>query len=136
MSPETASHTSLISRTGLVQFVKYSLIGASNTVITAAVIYLMQNILGYSMEWSNAVGYVAGLLNSFLWNTKWTFRSDFGWKTFGAFMLVFLLCYALQMGVLQLLRYSTSIDRYVIQLLAMGVFTVANFLMNKFVVYR
>ena len=142
-NPSTESDNSAISpgvsirsRRGLIQVVKYGTIGAANTLITAVVIYLMQNVLGCSMEWSNVAGYAAGLLNSFVWNSRWTFGSSMTWRSFRDFMLVFALCYGLQMLALQLMKHHTSIDRYVIQLIAMLVYNVLNFLLNKYWVFK
>lgn len=125
-----------IQREGIVQFIKYSTVGISNTVVTGIVIYIMQNLLGYSMELSNVVGYIIGLINSFIWNSKWTFSSAVRWRSFAGFVFAFLLCYAIQMGVLQVLKYNTSIDRYVIQLIAMGVYTLSNFGITKYWVFK
>ena len=57
------------------QAIKYGIVGVSNTVITAVVIWIMMKLFGCSDVVSNMVGYVAGVLNSFIWNKQWTFRS-------------------------------------------------------------
>ena len=61
------------------QAIKYGIVGVSNTVITAVVIWIMMKLFGCSDVVSNMVGYVAGVLNSFIWNKQWTFRSSAGW---------------------------------------------------------
>ena len=50
------------------QAIKYGIVGVSNTVITAVVIWIMMKLFGCSDVVSNMVGYVAGVLNSFIWN--------------------------------------------------------------------
>lgn len=118
------------------QLLKYGVVGVVNTLITAVVIYLCQELLGWAPVLSNALGYAAGLLNSFLLNTRWTFRSSFSWGRLGGFALTFGVCYLIQLGVLLLLQRYSTIPPYPQQLVAMVVYTGANFLMNKFLVYR
>ena len=50
------------------QAIKYGIVGVSNTVITAVVIWIMMKLFGCSDVVSNMVGYIAGVLNSFIWN--------------------------------------------------------------------
>ena len=45
------------------QAIKYGIVGVSNTVITAVVIWIMMKLFGCSDVVSNMVGYVAGVLN-------------------------------------------------------------------------
>ena len=52
------------------QAIKYGIVGVSNTVITAVVIWIMMKLFGCSDVVSNMVGYVAGGLNSFLWDRQ------------------------------------------------------------------
>ena len=49
------------------QAIKYGIVGVSNTVITAVVIWIMMKLFGCSDVVSNMVGYVAGVLKSFGW---------------------------------------------------------------------
>ena len=52
------------------QAIKYGIVGVSNTVITAVVIWIMMKLFGCSDVVSNMVGYIAGVLNSFIWNSN------------------------------------------------------------------
>jgi putative flippase GtrA len=61
------------------QAIKYGVVGVINTLITAVVIWIMMKLLGCSDVVSNVVGYIAGVLNSFIWNKKWTFKSTEKW---------------------------------------------------------
>ena len=60
----------------LEQAIKYGLVGVSNTLITMVVIWLMLKTLGLPEGLSNFTGYVAGLLNSYIWNRQWTFKGS------------------------------------------------------------
>ncbi|WP_085536161.1 GtrA family protein [Massilibacteroides vaginae] len=119
------------------QAIRYGLVGVGNTLITAAVIWVMMKIFDVSDILSNITGYIAGLVNSFIWNRQWTFKSSVGW-TSGAlkFGSVFVICYLLQLGVLLYLNKTLTIDSYYNQLIAMAFYTVINFVMNKFYTFK
>ena len=118
------------------QMVKYGAVGVLNTLLTALVIYVCQELLGWSPVLSNVLGYAAGLLNSFLFNSRWTFGSRPSWRNFAAFVVAFGVCYLLQLAVLLWLGRTETFTPYLRQLVAMAVYTGANFLLNKFLVFK
>lgn len=119
------------------QAIKYGVVGISNTIVTAVVIWVMMKCLGLSDVASNVVGYLAGVLNSFIWNKQWTFNSKAGWRKSGLrFGLVFLVCYILQLGFLFILNACTGLDPYYNQLIAMVFYTVINFIFNKVYTFK
>ena len=121
----------------LKQAIRYGVVGVSNTLITAVVIWVMMKMAGCSDVLSNITGYAAGVLNSFVLNKKWTFKSAIGW-TRGAvrFGVVFGICYLMQLGLLLYLNKHLTIDSYFNQLLAMAFYTVINFIMNKYYTFK
>lgn len=121
----------------LVQFVKFGLVGVSNTIITALVIWLLLKVLGVSDLPANISGYIAGLINSFIWNRRWTFESKSKVKdTVFKFILTFVISYLLQLGVLYVLLHYLPVDAYWCHLLAMVVYTLVNFILNKFYTFK
>jgi putative flippase GtrA len=58
-----------------IQFVKYGLVGASNTLITLATYALCVKLLGVPYLVSLPIGYALGGVNSYLLNRHWTFRA-------------------------------------------------------------
>ena len=114
------------------QAIKYGVVGLSNTLITMIVIWVMMKLFGCREGLSNLTGYVAGILNSFIWNKQWTFKgSSTGW-TKGAvrFTIAFIICYALQYGLVLILNSRLTIDHYYNHLIGMAFYTVINFLVN------
>ena len=119
------------------QAIRYSLVGVGNTLITAAVIWVMMKVFGVSDVVSNITGYAVGLINSFVWNKQWTFNSSASWRSSALrFGIVFAVCYLLQLGLLLYLNATLTIDSYYNQLIAMAFYTVANFIMNKFYTFK
>ena len=139
----------------LKQAVKYSVVGLVNTLLTLAIIWILTKKAGYSEAFSNFVGYLIGLISSFFLNRKWTFDSK-GNIFVGAvkFILVFAICYLLQLCVLLILNHNCpdnpplysyfepvlkylKIDAlFYIQLISMVVYTAVNFLINKYYTFK
>ena len=57
------------------QLIRFIIIGTSNAIITALVVWLMMDILNFNYLASNITGYVAALLNNFFWSKFWVFSS-------------------------------------------------------------
>jgi putative flippase GtrA len=57
------------------QFVKYGVVGASNTILTF-VVYSVLVTLGVDYLLSIVLGYTVGSLNSYVLNRHWTFRAQ------------------------------------------------------------
>ncbi len=120
------------------QFIKFGLVGVSNTLITMVVIWGMMKWLGCAEGLSNFTGYVAGLLNSFIWNKQWTFKeSNAGWiGSAFRFAVAFVFCYALQYGLVLFLNSRLPIDHYYNHLIGMVFYTVLNFVITKFYTFK
>lgn len=132
------------------QFLKYLLVGIINTSVTLAVIWLCRSLLGMDEYLSNAVGYVAGLINSFAWNKKWVFQSNGRYiPQFCRFLIGFAVCYGLQFATVWGLIESVFSDNMVWNLvgitvsgygistiIGMMVYTVANYIYNRMVAFR
>jgi len=116
----------------LIQFLKFGIVGISNTLITALTIWLLLKVLHCSDYFSNFTGYILGLINSFVWNRKWTFESKTKVSaTLFKFIATFAISYLFQLGNLYLLLHYTHIDPYFCQLLSIVVYTILNFALNK-----
>lgn len=63
---------------GHLRFVKFALIGLSNTALAFVVFNLLAVRLGLPGFWSNAAAWLVGFANSFIWNRKWTFADRTG----------------------------------------------------------
>jgi len=129
------------------------LVGVMNTLVTLIAIFVCKGHLGINPWVSNAIGYIAGLINSFLWNKLWVFGSRSRGNRAAAeatkFAVGFLLCYGLQflatwtlvtpmgLGELQWNICRMTITGYGLStIIGMGVYTVANFVFNRLVTFR
>ena len=58
-----------------VQLLKFVLIGASNTLIDLLVTFALNAVFGVYYL-AKIIGYICGVLNSYFWNSRWTFREE------------------------------------------------------------
>ncbi len=134
-----------------IQFIKYGLVGVSNSLITLAVIFLCNEVLGLKLMLADVIGYVAGLINSFIWNKNWVFKAhNRKLKVeMSLFVIGFLLCFGLQFITVVALRNpmkaldisilsfsSDTIGEYLAVCIGMVVYTVSNFIYNRCVTFK
>lgn len=145
----TTTGSTLQRKADVLQFLRYICVGGLNTVLTLVVIYICKDFLAINIWVSNAIGYVAGFINSFLWNKFWVFKSSGNYlREALKFVGGFLICYGLQLLATWLLTthsplaggewaiYSFVISGYGLStLLGMVVYTVANFFYNRIVTF-
>lgn len=81
--------------------------GVLNTLVTLGVIFVCKSFFGWNLYVSNALGYICGVINSFLCNKQWVFRSDGSYAREALkFLLGFGLCYLLQLWLVWMLTES------------------------------
>ena len=133
----------------ILQFVKYCTVGVLNTLVCLGVIFICKSLCGFNPYLSNALGYIAGVINSFLWNKKWVFNSDGHMINEAAkFLCGFGICYALQFIIVWAMTQSAfgekEFEIWVFTLSGYGVatligsiaYTIANFIYNRLVTFR
>ena len=137
-------------KTTTVQLPKYGVIGASNTLITLVVFYVLNTLLGAAYGLANTIGYILGLINSFVWNRNWVFKTKVNIKKEAALFAVgFLICFALQMTVSWYLLEVADFREIeipflpmkkpgenIVMVLSMVVYTVCNYIYNRFVTFK
>ena len=133
----------------IAQFVKFCLVGVMNTLVTLCAIFLCKSLLGVNQYVSNAIGYILGVINSFLWNKQWVFNTVGHYRREAVrFACGFLLCYTLQLLTVIALNTSSLgdlvidtgyivISGYAVATLAgCCVYTVTNFIYNRLITFR
>ncbi len=97
------------------QFIKFSAVGISNTLVDFAVYWLLTH-LGTDYMLAQVFSYSAGILNSYIWNSKWTFRKENS-GSFGTvilFILVNIISLGVSLGVLWICKNTLGINEDVV----------------------
>lgn len=134
-----------------IQLIKYGIIGVSNTLITLVAFYLLNTMAGLSENFANAAGYVLGVVNSFIWNRNWVFKTkNSNWKKEALlFVAGFLICFGLQFAIFNYMLVHTGIRNMEISWLpmkntgenvamciSMVIYTLANYCYNRFITFK
>ncbi len=119
------------------KIIKFLIVGGINTGITYLV-YILCRAIDLSPVTSNTLGYVIGVINSYVWNRKWVFQSHSSriGRQIGLFTGAFLLCFGLQLAVFKTLLSHTALHEYLVQLISMIVYTCANYLINRKITFK
>ena len=150
MTTETSRRRELtVKYAKIFQFIKYCMVGVLNTLVTLGVIYLCKSLLGWNLYVSNALGYICGVINSFLCNKQWVFQSKGRYLPEAIkFIVGFLLCYGIQLWVVWMITESWigDLDFRILGIVLSGygiatllgnvVYTLANFVYNRLVTFR
>jgi putative flippase GtrA len=121
----------------LVQFVKFGIVGISNTLLTLAVYTLLLKVFGVWYLAASAIGFIAGTINSFLLNRRWTFRGHVG-DALTPVRWTVVQCTGLGIneGLLYLFVDAAHIDKLLAQVVATAVVTVTTFAGNRAWTFR
>lgn len=125
------------------EIIKFILVGCSNTVIGALLIYFFYNICGWGYWLASAFGYVVGSAWSYFMNKYFTFQyKKRDYVSVIRFIINIVVCYfiayliakPLTMQICEALfpTFSEKMQEQIALLVGMGLFTVLNFIGQKF----
>jgi putative flippase GtrA len=136
--PESVARVSRHRRAALLlQFVKFGVVGVSNTLLTFLVYTLLLKVFGVWYLAANAIGFAAGAVNGFLLNRRWTFRGHVGdARTPLRWMVVQGCGLGLSEALLFFWVDTVGVDQLLAQVFAIAVVTVLTFLANRAWTFR
>ncbi len=115
------------------QFMKFGVVGLSNTAISLGIYYLLVS-LGCHYLLANAVGFVISVLNSYFWNSRFIFREKrehSEWQALGKVFLSYGVSFCLSSLLMLLFVDALHISTYLAPVLRLVLTVPLNFLMNK-----
>ena len=121
----------------VLQFVKFGIVGVSNTLIAFAVYTLL--LKGFDVWYlaASAIGFILGAVNGFLLNRAWTFRGHVGDSLTPVRWAIVQTCgLALNEGLLYLWVDGLGVDKLVGQALTIVIVTTATFFANRAWTFR
>jgi putative flippase GtrA len=118
-------------------FVRFGLVGASNTVIGLSVIYLAWRVFGLGDLAANVLGYLIGICWSFTLNRLWTFN-DAGpvRRSFVRFALICAAAYAVNLLVLFEVRRLMGASSFLPHVLGMAAYTAVGYFGSRFFAFN
>lgn len=127
-------------------FSKYIIVGVANTLLTMIVIFALMHV-GMDMYVANAIGYLVGIIFSFIVNSLFTFSAKLSFRSLIKFFTACFISYLVNLLAIKsffilfpakiyLAQYNVYLDVYLAQLCGMGFYTVTGFILNKFWVMK
>lgn len=121
------------------QFIKFGIVGLSNTIISFAVYYILLYI-GVNYIIANTMGFIISVLNAYYWNNKYVFKSKGDKKssmkklikTFASYGSTFILSTVLLVVMVDYLNISEIIAPVINLIITIPL----NFLLNKFWAFK
>jgi len=122
-------------RNMIIQFIKFSIVGISNTLISIAAYYLFL-FMGIHYIAANTIGYLLGTLNAYYWNNKYVFKKGRGEERSSLSSLIksFLsygITYLLSTGLLYVWVDIMGIPETIAPIINLCITTPLNFFLNK-----
>ena len=132
-------HGALSLRTQLIRFV---LTGGLSAIVDFGILSVLMGLgLGYTP--AKAISFVSGTTTAYLINRRWTFRADPSRKRFLAVVILYAATFAVQVGLFVLLYpwllgkgLNTTVVRLVAFVIAQGVATTVNFVVQRALIFR
>ncbi len=121
----------------VVQFVKFGIVGVSNTLLTLLVYVLLLKVFGVWYLAASAIGFAVGATNGFLLNRRWTFRDHIGDSLTPVRWAVVQSCgLGINEGMLYLLVHDAQLDKLLAQVAATVLVTITTFFANRAWTFR
>jgi len=121
----------------VVQFLKFGIVGISNTLLTFIVYTLLLKVFGVWYLAASAIGFAVGATNGFLLNRRWTFREHVGDNLTPVRWAIVQGCgLALNEGLLYLFVHDAHIDKLIAQACATVFVTLSTFFANRAWTFR
>lgn len=120
----------------VVQFIKFGIVGVSNTVIALAVYYLLL-WLGAPYLIANTISWIVSVFNAFYWNNHYVFKNDTPWlkalvKTYISYGTSFVASSILLIVFVEICNISDTIAPLLTLVLSIPM----NFIMNKYWTFK
>jgi putative flippase GtrA len=126
----------------MIQFVKFGIVGVSNTLIALGVYWLCFYLLHMHYQLSNFISFIVSVTNAYYWNSKYVFKNGVKKtakkhiRAYGKAFLSYGGTYLLSVALLYLWVEKLNISEGIAPLINLLVTIPLNFMLNKFWAFR
>ena len=122
------------------QAVRFGMVGVLNTGVDLGSYWILTRFVAYfgnAPVFAKALSYILGVINSYIWNRSFTFRSQIrSPKRFVLFFLINLIAVGINSGIMALTLHILEFPEWAGLLMATAITMTWNFTTSKFVVFR
>ena len=128
----------IIHRRGVRQFIKFGLVGASSTIIDWGIYLVLTRFLGIYYIMAKILSFSIAVINSYIWNRRWTFRSNNPQKLreFIKFLIIAFVGVVLNSMIMYIVVDFVHLSDLYGLVFASGIVMFWNFLANKYYTFK
>ena len=117
---------------------KFAIVGVANTLLDMGVFWLLSVLLGINPYISQVISYSCGMLNSYIFNRSWTFRSQakFFSPALLRFIILNLIMLGISTGLLFVLLDILAVPKMIAKVCATIITLVISFVVNRLWVFK
>jgi len=121
-----------------IKFLRFCLVGFSGMIIDFGTTWLLKEKVKINKYIANSIGFTLAATSNYVWNRIWTFHSDNKQIIieYFSFIMISLAGLAINNYVIFLLNDKLKVNFYFSKLIAIGVVTCWNFIMNSLFTFR
>jgi putative flippase GtrA len=121
----------------IVQFLKFGIVGVSNTLIAFALYTILLKVFGVWYVAASGIGFAVGAVNGFLLNRRWTFREHVGDALTPVRWAIVQSCgLGLNLGLVYMFVRGLGMDELLGQIPTTAIVTVLTFAANRAWTFR
>ena len=136
---------------GVIQFIKFGIVGVSNTAVDWMIFFILTSFVMIAKDTepiAKTIAFAVAVINSFIWNSIWTFRSEYKQSTKGEdsskktsiiffrFFIVSLIGWGVNYFAFKYARFDLDQGKIVALIAASGAAILWNFFANKLWTYK
>ena len=127
------------------QFIKFGIVGLSNTIVSNLICYIFIYINKDYIYIGQTLGFIVSVLNAYLWNNRYVFKRSpgaprAGWKGHLKAILRVYMAYGFTLllgyGLTYIMRNKLEISEWIIPVILLIICTPINFITNKFWAFK
>ncbi|MGG1553521.1 GtrA family protein [Paenibacillus ferrarius] len=119
------------------QFMKFGIVGISNTLINFIVYYPIIYI-GLNYLLAHTLGFIISVLNAYYWNNKYVFQKNGNsiWKSLIKVFASYGLTFIVSTGTLFIMVHFLGVSNIIAPIINLVITVPVNFLLNKFWAFK
>jgi putative flippase GtrA len=128
----------MINNIFLLKFVKFCAVGFSGMGIDFGTTWLLKEKAGVNKYIANSTGFILAASSNYIWNRLWTFQSESDQivTEYISFITISIIGLGINNLVVYLFSDKLKFNFYFSKLIAVGVVTIWNFIMNYLITFR
>lgn len=119
------------------KFIKFCVVGFSGMLIDFGATWLLKEKVKVNKYIANSTGFILAATSNYIWNRFWTFHSENSHiaTEYFSFILISLVGLAINNLIIYIFSDRMKFNFYLAKLLAIGVVTLWNFIMNYLITF-